>query len=127
MVRDGPETLLDRQDLSTGRDTCHCQSCGRNDLAVPNLAVVAYVKVIDDIKLLITDNFLGGTINNISKNNHVCLTTYDKNWSGLKLHGTAEYFTSGKWLKQVKQMPENKGLPAKGAIIVKVQEYHEIG
>ena len=34
--------------------------------------------------------------------------------------GTAEYFTSGKWLDRVKQMPENEGYPARGAILVTI-------
>ena len=43
-----------------------------------------------------------------------------KNLEGCKLIGEAEYHTSGKRKEFAENMPENKGLPAKGAILVKI-------
>jgi len=88
----------------------------------PNVIPVAYVKVIGENKLLITDNFMRKTKENLKKNNNVCLAVWDKNWQGYKLIGKAKYFSSGKWKKVVAEMKENKGLSAKGAILVSISK-----
>jgi len=86
----------------------------------PNAIGVAYVKVISDMEIVITDNYMNQTIEDIQKNKNVCLLSWDKDMKGYKLIGQAEYLSSGKWLDFVKNMPENAGLSAKGAILVKV-------
>ena len=88
----------------------------------PNVIGVAFVKVVSKNQILITDNYMKKTKENLEKNNNVCLAVWDKDWNGYKLVGTAEYFTSGKWNEFVEKMPENKGLPAKGEILVTVSE-----
>jgi predicted pyridoxine 5'-phosphate oxidase superfamily flavin-nucleotide-binding protein len=88
----------------------------------PNVIGVAFVKVVSRNQVLITDNYMKKTKENLEKNNNVCLAGWDKDWNGYKLVGTAEYFTSGKWKKFVEKMPENKSLPAKGAILVAISE-----
>lgn len=88
------------------------------DVGKPNVIGVAFVKVVSKNQVLITDNYMKQTKENLSKNNNVCLAVWDKDWNGYKLVGRAKYFVSGKWKKIVKEMPENKGLSAKGAILV---------
>jgi len=87
----------------------------------PNAIGVAFVKVIGDDKLLITDNYMNQTIKDIKKNPNVVTVVWDKDMNGYKLVGKAEYFDKGKWVEKVKAMPENEGEPAKGAILVKVE------
>ena len=89
---------------------------------LPNLIVVAFVQVIDDQTLLITDNYMNQTIKDLAHNQQVCLLVYDKNWQGIKILGQATYHNSGQWLKKVKADPNNEGLPAKGAILVKAEK-----
>ena len=86
----------------------------------PNVIGVTFIKVINENRLLITDNYMNQTIEDIQKNKNVCLLSWDKDMKGYKLIGQAEYLSSGKWLDFVKNMPENAGLSAKGAILVKV-------
>lgn len=86
----------------------------------PNVIGVASVKVVDEDKLLVTDNFMNQTVKDIKNNPNVVLVVWDKDMNGFKLVGTAEYFDKGEWLNKVKAMPENRGLPTKGAILVKV-------
>jgi predicted pyridoxine 5'-phosphate oxidase superfamily flavin-nucleotide-binding protein len=86
----------------------------------PNAIGVAYVKVVNENQILITDNFMNQTIKDLTQNPNVVLLSWDKNMNGYKFVGTAQYFNSGKWLTTVKQMPENNGLPAKGAVLVTV-------
>jgi len=47
---------------------------------------------------------------------------WDSNLCGHKIIGQAEYYTSGPWKDYVERMEENKGLPAKGAILIKVSK-----
>ncbi len=88
----------------------------------PNVIGVAFVKVVSDSELLITDNYMNRTKDDIVKNNNICLVVWDSDFKGYKMIGTAEYFTEGKWKKYVEEMSENEGLPAKGAILVKVEK-----
>ncbi len=85
----------------------------------PNVTPVLYCKVIDD-KVIITNNYMGETIENINADNSVCLAVWDATVGkefGYKLFGKAEYHKEGKWLDFVKGLKENRDLSPKGAII----------
>lgn len=87
----------------------------------PNQVVVAFAKYADG-RVIITDNHMSRTIEDIKSNPSVCLAVWDKKWSGVKIIGKAEYLTSGEWFDFVKRMPENKNMPCKGAIVIEVEE-----
>jgi len=91
------------------------------DKVKPNAIAVACAKVVGD-KIIITDNFMNQTVKDLRKNNRVCLLVWNKKWQGYKIIGRAEYHQSGKWKKFVENMKENKGLPAKGAILVNIEK-----
>jgi predicted pyridoxine 5'-phosphate oxidase superfamily flavin-nucleotide-binding protein len=91
----------------------------------PNVIGVAGVKVVLENRILITDNYMNQTVKDILNNKNVCLEVWDKDLKGYKLIGDAEYFTVGEWKKIIEEMPENKGLPAKGAILVNVSKIIE--
>jgi len=93
----------------------------------PNVIAVAFVKVIGKNKVLITDNYMKQTRENLILNDNVCLAVWSKDWNGYKLLGTAEYHSTGKWKKHVEKMPENDGLSAKGAILVTVSQIIKLG
>ncbi len=88
----------------------------------PNVIGVAFVKVVSDNQVLITNNYMNQTIKDISQNKNVCLIVWDSEMHGYKLIGEAEYYTDGEWKKYIEQMEENKGLPAKGAVLIKVSK-----
>ena len=92
----------------------------------PHVIAVACVKVIDDKKLLITDNYMKTTRKNIISNGKIEVLVYDRKWKGYRINGKARYYDSGKWLEFVKKMKENKGHPAKGAIIVDVGKIEKL-
>ena len=92
----------------------------------PNVIGTACLKVVANNQLLVTDNYMKQTKANIMKNNNVCLAVWDKNWKGFKIVGKANYYSVGKWKEFVKEMPENKGMPAKGAIIITVSKMIKI-
>lgn len=84
----------------------------------PHVIVVACVKVIDDRKMLITDNYMKTTAKNLLSNSRVEALIYNKQWKGCRITGSAKYHKTGKWMDYVKSMKENKGHPAKGAVIL---------
>ncbi|MCX6717440.1 MAG: pyridoxamine 5'-phosphate oxidase family protein [Candidatus Taylorbacteria bacterium] len=88
----------------------------------PNVIGVAFVKVVFDNEVLITDNYMNQTKMDILQNENVCLVVWNRDLKGYKIIGKAEYFTEGKWKKFVEEMKENSGLPAKGAILIKVEK-----
>lgn len=92
----------------------------------PNVIAVADVKVVSKNQILITNNYMRQTKENLKKNNNVCLAVWDKDWNGYKLVGTAEYFAEGKWYEIVKKIPENKEEPCKGAILVNVTKIKKL-
>jgi len=93
----------------------------------PNVIGVACVKVVSENQVLITDNYMKRTKENLERNNNICLAVWDKDWKGYKLIGTAEYFTKGEWKEFIEKIPENKGLPAKGAILVTISKLIKLG
>jgi len=89
----------------------------------PNVIGVAFVKVVNDNQVLITDNFMNQTIKDIKNNSSVTLAVWDKDMEGYKLICTAQYFDKGKWVEKVKALPENKDMPNKGAVLVTVNKF----
>lgn len=99
-----------------------------NEDGSPNVIAVGYAKVVSPTKIVITDNFMKVTSKNIKKDPRICLAVWTKNWDeGYKFVGKAEYQTKGKWAKFVKEMKENKEMPAKGAIVIKISNIYKLG
>jgi len=98
----------------------------------PHNIAVAYPKVISKDQIIITDNFMKETTQNTLKNNNVSLVVWNTDWEDIKdcygyeVRGSAEYFTSGKWHDFVKNMDKNKGLPAKGAILITLNKIKKL-
>jgi len=88
----------------------------------PHNIAVGYVQVVSKNQLLISDNYLNETIENIKRNSNVSLVVWGENWKeaciGYELKGIAEYFTNGKWHEAVKKLKINQGEPCKGAILI---------
>lgn len=93
---------------------------------IPHNIAVALVKVVSKNQLLISDNYIEETLENIKTNQNVSLVVWTPDWLknciGYELTGKAEYFNSGKWLDAMKKIPENKGAPCKGAILVTINK-----
>ncbi|MBU2104229.1 MAG: pyridoxamine 5'-phosphate oxidase family protein [Nanoarchaeota archaeon] len=90
----------------------------------PHNIAVACVKIKED-KIIITDNYMQKTKKNIKNNPNIALVFWgDEEGFGIK--GKAEYFDSGEWLKFIKSFTENKNHPAKGAIVINVEEIRKL-
>ncbi|MBU4319412.1 MAG: pyridoxamine 5'-phosphate oxidase family protein [Proteobacteria bacterium] len=92
----------------------------------PHCIAVAFVKVVAGNQLLITDNYMVETKDNIKKKSKVALSVWNKEWRkdcvGYALKGVAQYFTTGKQYDAIKNIPENKHEHCKGAIIVTINK-----
>ena len=92
----------------------------------PHNIAVGYVKVVSKNRLLISDNWIVESVENIKLNPDVSLVVWNKNWEeaciGYEFRGKAEYFTSGKWVEEIKKIPINKDEPCKGAILVTINK-----
>lgn len=93
----------------------------------PNVIGVACLKIVSKNQILITDNYMKQTVSNILKNSNVCLAVWNRKQEGYKLIGKAKYYSTGKWKEFVEKMRENKGMPAKGAIIITVSKIIKLG
>ncbi|MDP2924829.1 MAG: pyridoxamine 5'-phosphate oxidase family protein [Nanoarchaeota archaeon] len=92
---------------------------------MPHVVFVSYVKVKEG-SIIITNNYLVKTIENIKKNPNVSLACHDKNWNGYEINGEAEYFDYGKWLDFILSIKENKGEPCKGALVIEIKEIKKL-
>jgi predicted pyridoxine 5'-phosphate oxidase superfamily flavin-nucleotide-binding protein len=90
----------------------------------PHNIAVGFVKVVSDNELIISDNYLEETIENLKENNNVSLVVWRRDWEenciGYELKGIAQYFTEGEWIDFIKKIPINEGEPCKGAIKIKL-------
>ncbi|MFA5060942.1 MAG: pyridoxamine 5'-phosphate oxidase family protein [Candidatus Pacearchaeota archaeon] len=90
----------------------------------PHNIAIGFVKVVSRDELLLTDNYLNETIDNIKRNKNVALVVWVRNWEencvGYEFKGIAEYFIEGKWIDFIKRIPINEGEPCEGAILIKI-------
>jgi len=97
-----------------------------NKKGEPHNIAVGFVKVVSKNKLLISNNYITETLENIKSNPNVSLVVWLPEWKenciGYELSGKAEHFTDGKWLEEMKKIPENDSAPCKGAILVKINK-----
>ncbi|MFA4960301.1 MAG: pyridoxamine 5'-phosphate oxidase family protein [Candidatus Pacearchaeota archaeon] len=97
----------------------------------PHNIAVGFVKVVSKDELIISNNYIEETIENIKMNGNVSLVVWERNWEenciGYELRGNAQYFTGGKWVDFIKKIPINDGELCKGAILVKVNKIKVLG
>jgi len=95
----------------------------------PCCIAVGFVKVIGN-EILITNNYMANTVKNIEGNPNITLCVWNRNWEeeceGYELRGNAKYFKKGEWYDIVRKMPENKDMPCKGAILIKIKEIKKL-
>ncbi|MDD3939666.1 MAG: pyridoxamine 5'-phosphate oxidase family protein [Patescibacteria group bacterium] len=95
----------------------------------PHNIAIAYVKVIND-QVIISNAHIKESIKNLEHNNNVSLVIWNPEWEkscvGFELIGRAKNYTDGKWLKYVKELPNNEGYDIKSAIVVKVKKIKKL-
>ena len=81
---------------------------------------------VKDGKIIITDNYMKITIEDIKSNPSISLVFWEGE-KGWRVDGKAEYYDSGEWLDFVKSLKENKRFSPKGALVINVEEIKELG
>ncbi|WP_414469643.1 pyridoxamine 5'-phosphate oxidase family protein [Methanobacterium sp. ACI-7] len=94
----------------------------------PNVVPIGFARPIDNKTILIVDNYMKKTRENLENNPKASLVPRDATACPYQFKGTVEILTSGKifdeaadWAKSV--MSE---LPAKAAILLKVEEIYSV-
>jgi uncharacterized pyridoxamine 5'-phosphate oxidase family protein len=100
-----------------------------NKLGKPHNIAVAYVKVVND-QIIISNAHIKESIENLKHNNNVSLVIWNPEWEkscvGFELIGKAKNYITGKWLKYVKELPDNEGYDIKSAIVVSVKRIKKL-
>ncbi|MBN1435966.1 MAG: pyridoxamine 5'-phosphate oxidase family protein [Sedimentisphaerales bacterium] len=87
----------------------------------PNIAYIKYLKLIDDQTVLIADNYLCKTRDNIIKNPQISFVVLDSEKGSFQVKGSAQRLTEGPLFDEVQTwVPEQ--LPRAAAVVMKVQE-----
>ena len=96
-----------------------------NKSGKPHNIAIAYVKVMGD-QIIISNAYIKESIKNLENNNNVSLVIWNLEWEksciGFELIGKAKNYTDGKWLKYVKELPDNEGYDIKSAIVVNIKK-----
>ena len=92
----------------------------------PNLSVASDIKVLDDKTILISNNEMIHTPDNILVNKNVVLTSFSDKWAGLRMTGIAKYYISGKYFKICNDLFNNETATPKGVIIIKIKKVEGI-
>jgi len=120
-ITENIKSLLEKSIIALG-------TCDKN--FKPNVNAVAYCKVVSDSQVLVTDNFLNKTRQNLLENNQISLSFWNPidgdNNEGYQLKGFAQVFTEGKWKKIVDNDPNNISLAHKAAILVTITEIWDL-
>ncbi len=95
----------------------------------PHNIAVAYLKVIDD-QIIISNAHIKESIKNLEYNDTTSLVIWSPEWEkscvGFELIGKAKNYTAGKWLKYVKDLPDNEGYDISSAIVVKIKKIKKL-
>lgn len=90
---------------------------------VPNVVYISYLKVIDDQMVLIADNFLNKTRDNILSNGKIAFTVLDEKKGSFQIKGCAERLTEGTMFDEVQKWVSDD-LPKVAAVVMYIEEIY---
>jgi len=92
----------------------------------PNIIACEVNKITDDGEIIITNNQMEKTAENIvsTKKAAILYTDLVKTW--LKITGEATYNIGGKWFDFVEHLEANKEWQPKGVLIIKIKKIEDI-
>ena len=95
----------------------------------PNVVPIHWKMILDDETILLLDNFMKKTKQNIQENKKVCVSFWNPEpEEAYKIKGTAEYYREGPIYEKAKEFMHLKRpeQTPKGAIEIKVEEIYSI-
>jgi len=95
---------------------------------VPNVVPIGFARPIDENTILIADNYMNKTRQNLEKNPWISLVTKDATKCPFQFKGRIEIFESGNYFDIVTEWGENAmtKLTPKAAILMKVEEIYSV-
>lgn len=118
--------LFEYKDLIDGKPM-HIATVNKDNN--PNLSVASDIKVIAENKLVISVNEMVNTQKNIQYNHNVVLTVFNEKYEGLRMFGTAEFYSDGEYYELCKNTFFSNGevspfgaTKPKGALVVTVDK-----
>lgn len=118
--------LFEYKDLIDGKPM-HIATVNKDNN--PNLSVASDVKVIEENKIVISVNEMVNTQKNIQYNHNVVLTVFNEKYEGLRMFGTAEFYSDGEYYELCNNTFFSNGeispfgaTKPKGAIVVIVEK-----
>lgn len=94
-----------------------------NQDGIPNVVYIKYLKVIDDQTVLIADNYLNKTRDNILNNGKITFVVLDDDKGSYQIKGTAERLTKGDMFDEVQKWALDR-LPRTAAVVMNVEEIY---
>lgn len=91
--------------------------------SIPNVVYIAYLKVIDDQTVLIADNYLNKTRENLLSNGKISFLVSDEKKGSFQIKGTAKRRTEGKMFDEVQTWVSDE-LPRVAAVIMHIEEVY---
>ncbi|MEN8247110.1 MAG: pyridoxamine 5'-phosphate oxidase family protein [Thermodesulfobacteriota bacterium] len=98
---------------------------------VPNVVPIHSTSIIDDENILISDQFMRKTLENLKANPKVAITFWDK-IEGYQIKGDCTYETSGKLYEETTSLVEAYGksinfpLRSKGILLIKITDIYNV-
>ena len=89
----------------------------------PNVVYITYLKVIDDQTVLIADNYLNKTRDNILSNGKIAFAVLDENKGAFQIKGTAKRLTEGELFDEVQQWVPDR-LPRVAAVVMRIESIY---
>ena len=94
-----------------------------NQDLIPNVVYIKYLKLIDNETILIADNYLDKTRDNILSNGKIAFAVRDEEKGSFQIKGTAERLTEGDMFDEVQKWVPDK-LPRVAAVIMHIEEIY---
>jgi uncharacterized protein len=95
---------------------------------IPNVVPIGFARPVGEDTILIADNYMNKTRNNLEKNPKISLVTKDATKCPFQFKGSALIYESGKYFDLVTEWGENAmtKLTPKAAILMKIEEIYSI-
>ncbi len=95
---------------------------------IPNVVPIGFARPLDENTILIADNFMKKTRENLEANPKISFVTKDSTKCPYQFKGSVEIFTGGKYFDTVTEWGQNAmtKLSPKAAVLVKVEEIYSI-
>lgn len=94
----------------------------------PNVVYIGYLKILDDERIMIGDNFFNKTLKNLEENPRICILCYDSETKrSYQIKGSVKVHKQGPEFEEMRSWVHgaNPKMPAKSCVMVTVEEVYD--